>query len=338
MMAMTRRAACDGEPRGGETRARLALGGWVAAAHFVLAAGGCQRTDSPGTVAVSAETVSGGERDAAAPTASADAAPAPKPEAAPETSASTTPPVDATGKSAGPPPSPADPDTGGHPSGHQGGGAADPCLSGETSARLASTEAIFRGLGALMDSYLADAIGDEPTRCLTAAAAANDPVAAKIEDGLVKAWQQKRTEVLRGLRSEYVWLRVWMEEFAKPVAGIPFAHEPALTRLVREKGGQLAPEAELHCRVAQAKATGDKGVIDCEAGGAAFTVEVPKAAVSVGGALARLNRGDVIRFSQHPAIIGTTSSGRRTGWLVPEVPLEGLAVAETSRCCETTAH
>jgi hypothetical protein len=220
------------------------------------------------------------------------------------------------------------------------------CQSDAMRAKLAATKALLDSMDALMSGYVDEMAGPQPgpkpQKCLTAVAASNDPLAAKIEAQLLKqwsasqrAWEAKRAAAVRSLPTEWVWLRVWLDDHPKPLGGLKFAHEPALTKFVRE-GAKLDPEGDLWCAVVEAKVAGKVVALSCEAAGTKYTVLADKAAAGKGGALEHVQIGDLVKVSNHLGIAARfpySGSETHDGWTVYDVPADGVSVAEKSTCC-----
>lgn len=217
------------------------------------------------------------------------------------------------------------------------------CQSDAMRAKLAATKALLDGMDALMSGYVDEMAGPQPgpkpQKCLTAVAASNDPLAAKIEAELLKqwtasqrAWEAKRAAAVRSLPTEWVWLRVWLDDHPKPLGGLKFTHEPALTKRVRD-GGALHPEVELWCAVEEAKVTGKQLTLTCHAGDTKLTVMADKAAAAKDGPLAQVQIGDTVKVTNYLGVAARFAYGDRAGWAVYDVPADGLSVAEKSTCC-----
>ena len=217
-----------------------------------------------------------------------------------------------------------------------------------------------------------DPVPEPPDACLTAIASQNDPIAARIERGLLADYRQRRQQAQQAaLEAEqnfnetvrpvaWTWLRVWLEgqsiTVAQPVMGcweygywgnnrncygewrvrrpaVVVTSEPELTRRVRQDG-RLHPENDLYCSVEQAVRDGEQVILTCSGPQVAeqFFIEVPAVLGSADGALRDLGVGDLVKVQGHLAITRRFSRDSAQ-WRVRDVPDDGAVIVERSTCC-----
>ena len=181
------------------------------------------------------------------------------------------------------------------------------CLSAQGKASAQSTARMFLDLSRLMDGFVPPSpptAGEPPDRCLTAVAARNDPMAARIEQGLVREFQERRRAAGQARREAlaefaqtvrpvaWTWLRVWIE--GQPVTLRPATfgcydygwngssqnnccsscwrqrRPPVVAtsepELTRRArlSGAVHPESDLFCSVTGAEISGELLLVRCE--------------------------------------------------------------------------
>ena len=107
--------------------------------------------------------------------------------------------------------------------------------------------------------------------------------------------------------------------------------QPELTRRIGMASG-IQPEGDQSCVVLNAVPDNAGALLTCNAGDdrSVFEIRVPQEAVAVGGVLANLGIGDLVRIHGHQILRKRFFGRDESRWQFDEVPLAGISVVETS--------
>ncbi len=110
--------------------------------------------------------------------------------------------------------------------------------------------------------------------------------------------------------------------------------EPELTRRVRTDG-TLHPEQDQSCIVLSAVLDGTDGLITCDTSRImdSYEIRVPQEAVAVGGVLATLGVGDLVRIHGHSLLRKRFVGENTSHWQFSGISASGITIVEHSTCC-----
>ncbi len=255
-----------------------------------------------------------------------------------------------------PTPAPAKQGTGGKKKGDAPGGTlADSayqtaCLSDEAKTTASETARLLIALEAMMDGYspVLPVAPDRPEKCLTAIAAQNDPMGARVEALLAAdhaaaaaAADRKSREIKRRFQDvelplAWSWVSAIVPGHEFEVAPGVLVKEPTelMKRLASSPG--LKVDAPQHCIVAQAQRQGDQLLLTCRGPRQkeSFYVEVDPQSGAAGGELATVGVGDLVTFSGQLVLTHRKRPGEHEErWAFKSVAADGASLAARSTCC-----